>query len=166
MLHKISTVSKAGRWVVMALWLSACQAHAWSAKLGGSAGTSSPASSAGSTDSASSNTGSTGSSTPGETNNSPLNTATDPEPSAADIARDRGHRWTRLIGYTPEEAIRRAKAAGFTGKIEVTELSAFDATCKSGTVCRFYPTRWELEFSDQDVLWLSVNHKVTIATPD
>ena len=165
MFYKISTVSNTGRWVVMALWLSACQAHSFSARLGGSSGTSS----AGSTSAASSggDTGapaSSGASTPGETNNSPLNAATDPEPSAADIARDRGHRWTRLIGYTPEEAIRRAKAAGFTGKIEVSELSAFDPKCKSGTVCTFYPTRWELD--QDDTLTLSVNHKVTIATPD
>ena len=63
-----------------------------------------------------------------------------------------------LVGLSVEAAKQKAVAAGFTGKIEVTELSGFDASCKEGTVCRVEPVRWYL---DQDrTMQLLVNEKV------
>jgi hypothetical protein len=97
-------------------------------------------------------------------NNSPFATRTDPEPTHCEIARENNHKWTRLVGYTADEATRRAKAAGYAGKIEVRPLSEYDAKCKEGMVCRFDPARWEIEGSG--TLTLYTNHKVQISTPD
>jgi hypothetical protein len=134
------------------LWLLACQAHSLTAGLGGGARTSSADPSGTRPETF---TGST---------NSPFSAATDPPATERDIARENGHRWTRLVGYSIAEATRRARAAGYSGEIKVEELEQFDASCKDGTVCTFIPSRWELDLDD--VLYLKVNRKVTIANPD
>jgi hypothetical protein len=71
---------------------------------------------------------------------------------------------TTLVGYSIEEAIERARAAGFTGKISVAPLHEFDRTCKAATVCSVSPARWEL--TSEHWLTLYVNRKVTIRTPN
>jgi beta-lactam-binding protein with PASTA domain len=97
-------------------------------------------------------------------NNSPYAAKSSPEPTACEIARENGHKWTRLVGYTPAEATKRAKAAGWEGKVVVHESQEFDASCKDGTVCSFDPARWEI--GDGYELTLKVNRKVSITTPD
>jgi hypothetical protein len=97
-------------------------------------------------------------------NNSPFSARTDPEPTACEIARENRHKWTRLVGYTVEEATRRARAAGWENKIEVRPLTEYDARCKDGMVCTFQPARWEI--GDGSALTLYVNHKMAISTPD
>src|ERR1043166_864452 len=72
-------------------------------------------------------------------NNSPFAARTDPEPTHCEIARENNHKWTRLVGYSADEAARRAKATGYAGKIEVRPLSEYDAKCKEGMVCTFDP---------------------------
>jgi hypothetical protein len=164
-----------------ALWLSACQAHSLSGALGTHASTTStsPGSSA-SAASSSSTPSSTSSSTdncpssgdlPGArpesytgSNNSPLAARTDPEPTDCEIARENHHKWTRLVGYTVEEATQRAKAAAWKGEVEVRQLSEFDPGCKDGMVCSLAPARWEI--GEGHKLTLYVNRKIAIATPD
>jgi hypothetical protein len=185
MSFRIVRVSRIGLWLASALWLSACQAHSLSAALGVHTGTSS-ASSAGPSgasstpapaesraSSASSSTDSCPSSSdlPGQrpetytgSNNSPFSARTDPEPTACEIARENNHKWTRLVGYTPDEATRRAKAAGWEGRIEVHQLNEYDAKCKEGVVCTLDPARWEIGAGSTLTLYL--NHKVAISTPD
>jgi beta-lactam-binding protein with PASTA domain len=69
-----------------------------------------------------------------------------------------------LVGLTVEAAKQKAVAAGFTGKIEVMQLSDFDASCKEGNVCRVDPVRWYL--NQEHEMQLMVNRKVSISTPD
>ena len=66
-----------------------------------------------------------------------------------------------LVGLSPEEATKRARAAGFTGKIEVGQTSG---TCKVGIVCSVSPDHWELNQEHLMTLW--VNKAMTISTPD
>lgn len=74
------------------------------------------------------------------------------------------HRWTILAGYSVEEATRRAKAAGFTGRIEIRERTRYQAGCELGAVCWVTPRRWEL---DQDrVMTLWVNKALEISAPE
>jgi hypothetical protein len=192
MLFRIARVSNIGLGLASVLWLSACGAHSLSAVLGTSSGpsgtsstVSSPtSSSAGSTSAPSSTSSSSTSSSsdstdncprssdlPGQrpetytgSNNSPFSARTDPEPTVCEIARENNHKWTRLVGYSVEEASKRAKAAGWDGKIEVHPLREYDAKCKEGMVCTLDPARWEIGAGSS--LTLYVNHKVTISTPD
>lgn len=97
-------------------------------------------------------------------NNSPFSARTDPEPTDCEIARENHHKWTRLVGYSVDEASRRAKSAGWEGKVEVRPLREYDARCKDGMVCTFDPARWEI--GEGSTLVLYVNHKMTISTPD
>lgn len=69
-----------------------------------------------------------------------------------------------LVGLTVDAAKQKAVAAGFTGKIEVTPLYDFDASCKEGNVCRVEPVRWYL--NQEREMRLMVNKKVSISTPD
>ena len=69
-----------------------------------------------------------------------------------------------LAGLSPAAATARAKAAGFTGKIEVLYSNEYDASCKAETVCRVTPLRWEIDQDPSMQLWL--NPKMTISTPD
>jgi len=70
---------------------------------------------------------------------------------------------TQLVGIAVGVAKQRAKAAGFTGRIEVLEITD-DPQCKVGTVCRVEPARWEL---DQDrSMTLYVAKQLTISVPD
>jgi len=68
------------------------------------------------------------------------------------------------VGYTVDEAAKRAKGAGWAGGVEVRELGEYDAKCKAGMVCTFQPARWEI--GEGNMLTLYVNHKVAISTPD
>ena len=70
----------------------------------------------------------------------------------------------QLVGLTIEAAKQKAVAAGFTGKIEVMNLSEFDASCKEGNVCRVDPVRWYL--NQEREMQLMVNKKLSISTPD
>ena len=67
-----------------------------------------------------------------------------------------------LVGLTIEDAKARARAAGFTGRIEVIE--AGDVSCAMGTVCSVSPDRWELDQSH--VMELYTPKKLDIKTPD
>jgi beta-lactam-binding protein with PASTA domain len=69
-----------------------------------------------------------------------------------------------LVGLSVEDAKKRAVAAGFTGRIDVMELSEYDASCKAGNVCRADPVRWYL--NQDHAMTLLVNKKLTISTPD
>ena len=69
-----------------------------------------------------------------------------------------------LVGLTVEAAKQKAVAAGFTGKVEVSQLYDFDASCKEGTVCRVEPVRWYL--NQEHEMRLMVNKTLTISTPD
>lgn len=69
-----------------------------------------------------------------------------------------------LVGMTIDAATKKAKEAGFTGKIETAPLSEFDASCKQGNVCRVDPGRWYLNQDHEMTLY--VNKTVTISTPD
>lgn len=80
-----------------------------------------------------------------------------------DDTRAAAPRETRLVGLPAAEAQRRARAAGFTGDIEVLEITSAPE-CAIGTVCRVEPQRWEL---DQDHrMTLYVAKKLAIRTPD
>jgi len=70
----------------------------------------------------------------------------------------------QLVGLTVDAATKKAKEAGFTGKIETLSLSEFDASCKAGSVCRVDPGRWYL--NQEHVMTLYVNKSLTISTPD
>lgn len=79
-------------------------------------------------------------------------------------AKDNCHHFTELIGYSVAEATKRARGAGFTGKIEVANLAEHDAGCKADTVCSVTPKRWE--FNQGETLTLWINRKVTISVPE
>jgi hypothetical protein len=169
--------SRTGLALGSALWLSACHAHSLNGALGVHSST--PSTSSGSSASAS-NPSTTSSSTescpksgdlPGPrpetytgSNNSPLSARTDPEPTACEIARENHHKWTRLVGYTVEEATQRAKAAAWKGEIVVRQLDEFDPGCKEALVCSLAPARWEI--GEGSTLTLYVNRKIAISTPD
>jgi hypothetical protein len=88
-----------------------------------------------------------------------------PRPScSAEDAKENCHRWTVLVGYPVDQATQRARAAGFTGKIDVGNLAEHDAACKDGLVCSVTPKRWELGQGETLTLW--VNRKVAISTPE
>jgi hypothetical protein len=174
----IARVSGTGLVLGSALWLSACHAHSLNVALGSHS--TRPSTSPGSPASVS-NPSTTSSSSaencpksgdlPGPrpetytgSNNSPFSARTDPEPTACEIARENNHKWTRLVGYTVEEATQRAKAAAWKGEIVVRQLGEFDAKCKEGLVCSLAPARWEI--GEGNTLTLYVNRKVTISTPD
>jgi len=74
------------------------------------------------------------------------------------------HEQPVLAGLSPAAATAKAKASGFTGKIEVLPLSEYDASCKADTVCRVTPFRWEINQDPSMQLW--VNKKVAITVPD
>jgi hypothetical protein len=97
-------------------------------------------------------------------NNSPFSARTDPEPTACEIARENNHKWTRLVGYSVEEATQRAKAAAWKGEIVVDQLSEFDASCKEGVVCSLAPARWEI--GEGHKLTLYVKRKIAISIPE
>jgi len=176
MWFRIARVSSPGLVIVAALSVSACQAHSLSGALGTSTPSTSSGSSASSSDASTTSSSSPdncpssadlprqGSETYTGSNNSPFSARTDPEPTACEIARENNHKWTRLVGYTVEEATKRAKAAEWDGTIEVHELSEFDPKCKDGLVCSLAPARWELRQDRK--LTLYVNRKMTISTPD
>ena len=164
-----------------ALSLSACQAHSLSAALGTQSST--PGTSSRSSSSSSSASSASSASSPSTdncpsssdlagpsseaysgSNNSPFSARTDPEPTACEIARENHHKWTRLVGYTVEEATQRARAAAWKGEIEVQQLSEFDAACKGGLVCSLAPARWEI--GEGHKLTLFVNRKIAITTPE
>ncbi len=67
-----------------------------------------------------------------------------------------------LVGLKIEEAKQRARAAGFTGQIEVIE--AGDVSCSMGTVCAVSPDRWEL--NQDHAMQLYTPKKLNITTPD
>ena len=67
-----------------------------------------------------------------------------------------------LVGLKIEDAKQRARAAGFTGRIEVIE--AGDVSCAMGTVCTVSPDRWELDQSH--VLTLYTPKKLNITMPE
>jgi hypothetical protein len=191
MLFGIARVSTTALWMISALSLSACQGHSLSALrasapapgvpsvVSSAASSSEVASStpssvtagAPSTSSSSADSCPSSADLPGQrpetytgTNNSPFSSRTDPEPTACEIARENDHKWTRLVGYTIDEATKRAKAAGWEGKVEVRQLREYDAKCKEGLVCTFEPARWEI--GQGSTLTLYRNHKVEISTPD
>lgn len=68
---------------------------------------------------------------------------------------------TELVGFSVEEATRRARAAGYTGVIDVRTCNG--CTCKLDTVCSVSPDRWEL---NQDRLILVVARAAAITLPD
>ncbi len=70
----------------------------------------------------------------------------------------------QLVGLAAAEARKRAKAAGFTGTIEVIELGTFSPTCDGDTVCGIYPEFWKKDLDSK--LTLYVNKKVTIVVPE
>jgi beta-lactam-binding protein with PASTA domain len=70
---------------------------------------------------------------------------------------------TKLVGLAVEDAKKRAQAAGFTGRIEVVEITN-DPACKIGTVCSVHPERWEL--NQDHVMTLYVAKQLTISAPD
>jgi hypothetical protein len=188
MSFRIARSSSTGLLLGSLLSLSACQAHSLSAAMGfnSAAPSASPTATSGSSGSSSGNAASapdgsrnllsagdcpSSSDLPGDhpdtftgSNNSPFSARTDPEPTVCEIARENNHKWTRLVGYTPDEATKRAKAAGWEGRFEVLPLREYDAKCKEGMVCSLQPARWEI--GQGSTLTLYVNHKVTISTPD
>ncbi len=50
----------------------------------------------------------------------------------------------QIVGLPLDAAKQKVVAAGFTGEVEVMELSEYDASCKAGNVCQVSPTRWYL----------------------
>jgi hypothetical protein len=66
-----------------------------------------------------------------------------------------------LTGLTVEEATKRARAAGYTGTVRVTDAAA--GACKTGTVCQVTPFRWNLNIEQ---LTLFVAPNVSITLPD
>jgi beta-lactam-binding protein with PASTA domain len=70
---------------------------------------------------------------------------------------------TQLVGLSTDDAKKKAQAAGFTGKIEVREITD-DPQCKIGTVCRVYPDRWEL--NQDHSMTLYVAKSLSISVPD
>lgn len=69
-----------------------------------------------------------------------------------------------IIGLSVADATKKAKAVGYTGKIEVLTMSEYDADCKADTVCRVMPEYWDL--NQERTLTLFVNRKATIVVPD
>jgi hypothetical protein len=69
-----------------------------------------------------------------------------------------------LVGATVEEATRLAREKGYDGKIEIMQLSEFQAGCKPETVCGVSPRLWEL--LPGKLLTLYINPKLTITTPN
>lgn len=70
---------------------------------------------------------------------------------------------TELVGYSVEEATRRARSAGYTGNVDVRSCTTCGPSCKLDTVCRVSPDRWEL---NQEMLILFVARAATITLPD
>lgn len=66
-------------------------------------------------------------------------------------------------GLSIAEAQKRIKANGFTGEVEVVELSQYDKDCKAETVCRYAPQRWYL--NQDHLMTLYKNRAIAIATP-
>jgi len=178
-----------GAWLAVVLSTAACGAHSFTAGLGGSTGStsssgSSVASSSSSSSGSSSSTkasSSTGVDDEWRCNDPQLEFKSKskpctPAPEAADPTAvylpdgrldkraESGKLWTVLEGFSPDEATRRARAAGFPGQIEVGPLAAHDPACKPGTVCRAEPFRWE--FIAAGTLTLLVNPTLTISTPN
>jgi hypothetical protein len=81
---------------------------------------------------------------------------------AAPVVTNRGHT-VELVGYTVEEATKRARAVGFTGRIDVFE-DAYDASCKAGMVCHVKPDVWEWQLTATMTLY--INRKMTISAPE
>lgn len=75
-----------------------------------------------------------------------------------------GNKYPNLVGLTIEDATKRAKAYGFTGRVEVMDLSEFDASCKAGTVCRVHSSYWYL--NQDHVMTLFKNKAIEIAAPE
>jgi beta-lactam-binding protein with PASTA domain len=67
-----------------------------------------------------------------------------------------------LRGLTPEEATKRARAAGYTGSVRVVDASP--GKCKTGLVCEVTPLHWERNAGDQ--LTLHVAPAVSITLPE
>lgn len=144
----IRAITSAGLWGFTVLWLSACEGHALTASLGKSASLG-PAGAA--------------VARPGEPG--PVHEGDLAHPGCTEQnARDNCHDRVPLVGYPVEQAVQRARAAGFTGKIEVLTSSDYDASCKDGTVCAVRPDLWEINFDDE--LTLLVNRKVAISAPE
>lgn len=80
------------------------------------------------------------------------------KPTAAAV----DHR-TKLVGLDVAEATQRARAAGFTGTIEVIDANP-DPACQIETVCHVDPERWELNQARKMTLY--INHKLKISTPE
>jgi hypothetical protein len=74
-------------------------------------------------------------------------------------------RWLILAGYTPDEAIRRAKSAGYVGRINVTPFTdGYNAQCAAGTVCQVVPQDWQARQDGE--LDLYVNRSAQITAPE
>ena len=69
-----------------------------------------------------------------------------------------------LVGYTVEEATRRAREKGYTGNIEVYFAREFVAGCNPGTVCGVTPRLFEM--LPGRVLTFYLNRELNIKTPD
>ena len=68
-----------------------------------------------------------------------------------------------LRGLSLEDAKKQIRAAGYTGQIDVQEITN-DVGCKIDTVCSAYPERWDV--NDEPRMTVYVMKKVTISTPD
>ncbi len=69
----------------------------------------------------------------------------------------------KLVGLTPDEATKRARAAGFTGMVTV-ETSSSMAGCTLNTVCQVDPLHWELNQDNRMTLWVAKS--LPISLPD
>jgi len=69
-----------------------------------------------------------------------------------------------LEGLSVADATKRARAAGFSGAIEVHKLDEYDGGCKADTVCRITPYRWELDQVRTMELW--VNKTASVVMPN
>lgn len=79
-----------------------------------------------------------------------------------------GKLWTVLEGFSPDEAVKRARAAGYLSKIEVVPTSSNVEGCAPNTVCRVDPFRWELDVGE-DVnpgMRLIIKKTYNIAAPE
>lgn len=99
--------------------------------------------------------------------------AGDPQPvylpdGRLDKRVESGKLWTVLEGFAPEEAIRRARVAGYVSKIDVVDTQTNVEGCKPNTVCRVDPFRWELDVGE-DVnpgMRLIIKRTYNIAAPE
>lgn len=79
-----------------------------------------------------------------------------------------GKLWTVLEGFSPEEAVKRARVAGYISKIEVVPTSSNVEGCVPNTVCRVDPFRWELDVGE-DInpgMRLVIKRTYDIAAPE